>query len=122
MPKVSQKCPKSVPKVWHLGKTSFKKTVFCEKNIQTGRAGQPDFTKPFFLLQRVEKMRKTDQKKEFTKLLPGGGGGSAFYEFFSLTKYRFLKRMASLFVLGVLVAHVADQDWVYIQRCQERGK
>ena len=55
-----------------------------KKNSQTGRAGLPDFTKPyFFFLQQMEEMGKTDQKKNKTSQNPYRAGGSAFYEFFS---------------------------------------
>ena len=61
----------------------LKKTVFYEKNSQTGRAGLPDFTKPYFFLRQMEEMKKNRPQKNKTSRNPYRAGGSAFYEFFS---------------------------------------
>ena len=78
-----------------LGKPSLKKTVFYEKNSQTGRADLPDFKKPYFFLQRVKQMGKSDQKKGKTSQNPYRAGGSAFYEFFHKIPF-FFKTLVSL--------------------------
>ena len=51
----------------------LKKMVFCEEKIsQTGRAGLPDFTKPYFFLQQMEEMKENGPtRKDFTKPILG---------------------------------------------------
>ena len=89
MPKVSQKmstkCPKSVPKVWHLGEAILlrKKTLFCEKKIHKPGGRVCRISQNLILLFKRQKKWGKQTKKKQNSQNSYRGGRSAFYEMFS---------------------------------------